>query len=112
MAKYFGSNGVSQVDITGTRTGASNTLKRGRDGFFTTDSKMAAKALLQAGFAEASLMGVPDSGVGYLCSGCGFNGFFAMCSRCGTNNKIVSADETKVITDDCGCDDCDCKDAE
>jgi len=105
MAKYFAPSGLTAVDITGARTGVTTSLKRGKDGFFNTDSKMDGKALTQAGLVEASLMGVP-TGIGYLCKGCGFNGFFATCGRCGVNNKVEEAEMTKVNND--GCEDCDC----
>lgn len=105
MAKYFGSNGVAQVDITGARTGATRTLKKDKDGFFNVESKSDAKALEQSGFVQASLLGVAQGDVGFMCSACGFNSFFAVCGRCGVNNKVVSADETKVV--ECDCDNCD-----
>lgn len=113
MPKYFASDkGLSQVDITGARTGITTSLKKGKDGMFNVESKMDAKALEQSGFAQASLMGVPANGVGYICGGCGFNGFFAECGRCGTNNKVATADETKVIQCESDCDNCDCESAE
>jgi len=104
MPKYFAPSGLANVEITGTRTGVTTTLKRGKDGFFSTDSKMDGKALKDAGLVEASLMGVPVGDVGFICSGCGFNGFFAVCGKCGTNNKAQKEEDKETVE----CDNCEC----
>jgi len=104
MPKYFAPSGLSTVEITGTRTGITTNLKRGKDGFFNTDSKMDGKALKDAGLVEASLMGVPVGDVGFICSGCGFNGFFAVCGKCGTNNKAQKEEDKETVE----CDNCEC----
>jgi hypothetical protein len=106
MAKFFAPKGLSQVDITGAQSGRQRTIKRDKQGFFIAESAADAKTLRDSGFGEASAMGVAIGGSSFVCKGCGFNGFFAVCGKCGVNNKVATADVEKVIND--GCDDCDC----
>jgi hypothetical protein len=86
MAKYFADKAVRTVDIESAQTGRKRTLRTDSKGFFNVDSALDSKTLKDAGFAEASLMGVADSRSGFLCDECGFNGFFAKCGRCGHDN--------------------------
>lgn len=87
MAKYFASDrGVRGVEIEGARTGIKRTLKPDAKGFYNVDNKMDAKALEQSGFVQASLSGVTVAGTGHICKGCGFNGFFAKCGKCGVTD--------------------------
>lgn len=91
MAKYFASDKRAvEVQIEGVRTGATRTLRVGKDGLYEVNDKQTAKALEQSGFVQASLMGVGSAGSGYLCKNCGFNGWFAVCGKCGTDNKVVT----------------------
>lgn len=112
MAKFFAPQGVSQIDVTGARTGVERTIKRDSQGFFIAETAQDIKTLQQAGLGEASAMGVVSGGDSYVCSGCGFNGFFAVCGKCGTNNKVVAVDVTKVVADSCDTDNCDCEKSE
>jgi hypothetical protein len=92
MAKYFADRAVRTVDIETSQTGRTRTIRTDSKGFFNVDSAMDAKTLKDAGFAEASLMGVANSGTGVICVGCGFNGFFAKCGRCGHDNKAQNVE--------------------
>jgi hypothetical protein len=86
MAKYFADRAVRTVDIESAQTGRKHTLRTDSKGFFNVDSALDRKTLKDAGFAEASLMGVADTKSGVICVECGFNGFFARCGRCGHDN--------------------------
>jgi len=91
MAKYFASDRRAvEVEIEGVRTGATQVLRADSKGFYEVSDSRTAKALKDSGFVEASLMGVGSGGTGFLCSGCGFNGWFAVCGKCGTDNKVVT----------------------
>jgi len=93
VTKYFASDrGVRAVDIEGARTGVKKTLKPDSKGFYNVESARDAKALKESGFVEASLMGVASAGTGHICGGCGFNGFFKLCGRCGKNNAETGSD--------------------
>jgi len=88
VAKYFASDRhVTEVQIEGARTGSTRTLRPDAKGFYEVGNSADAKALKDSGFVEASLMGIAQGNVGVICAECGFNGFFALCGRCGHDNK-------------------------
>jgi len=87
MTKYFASDRRAvEVQIEGARTGTTRTLRADKKGFYEVNDANDAKALEQSGFVQASLMGTSNTRSGYLCAKCGFNGWFAVCGRCGHNN--------------------------
>lgn len=57
---------------------------RKNDGTFHVENPNHARQMKAEGFIEASLLGNPKAS-GFPCA-CGFSSFFAVCSRCGTNN--------------------------
>ena len=73
---------VREVEIQGARTGQSKTYKWAKDGTIHVESAAHAKALKDQGFTEAGIGGAASKG-GYTCTGCGFNMWFSVCSRCG-----------------------------
>jgi len=89
MAKMYPSDRRAvEVTIEGARTGVTRSYRQDSKGFIEVNNARDAKTLKESGFVEASLMGVAaGDGVGFLCKGCGFNGFFAVCGRCGCDNK-------------------------
>lgn len=88
MARYIASDRRAvEVQIEGARTGSSRTLRADAKGFYEVNDKSAAKALKESGFIEASLMGTTTTKNGHLCSKCGFNGWFAVCGKCGHDSK-------------------------
>lgn len=93
MAKYFASDRRAvEVQIEGARTGSTRTLRADKNGFYDVSNSRDAKALKESGFVEASLMGTARTKNGYLCSQCGFNGWFNVCGRCGHNHEEQDAD--------------------
>ena len=86
-------NGVKQVAIEGIRTGATEVIGRDRKGFFQATDKRQADALKAEGFIEASLSGVGTTARGFICSGCGFHGWFKKCGRCGCDEVEKDGEE-------------------
>lgn len=83
-------SGVKSVSIEGMRTGTTQPIARDKKGFFNAETKSQADALKAEGFIEASLLGsTNNSSLGYMCTACGFNGWFNVCGRCGETAKKV-----------------------
>jgi len=83
--------GVREVGMT---TNSSKTLyKPDRGGIYNVENARHAAQMKAEGFFEASLMGpTTDNSVGFLCSECGFNGWFRKCGRCGHESNAVPRD--------------------
>lgn len=81
------SRGLRRIDVessVGTKT-----VDADRGGLFEVSHGATIRKLQEEGFTIASAGGVVKgiNHLGYDCSKCGFSGWFAICGRCGHNNK-------------------------
>lgn len=53
-----------------------------RDGFFDMPDGHARAHLKSAGYGRWHVPGIANKRSGYMCTACGFRGFFRICGRC------------------------------
>ena len=65
-----------------------------RGGIYNVENRAHANAMKREGFFEASLNPISegDAHRGFLCSECGFNGWFRKCGRCGHESSATPRD--------------------
>lgn len=66
-----------------------------KGGVYSVENKKHANHMKQEGFTEASLLGgATTGGSGFICSACGFHGFFRKCGRCQHETTDIQMDST------------------
>jgi hypothetical protein len=84
MARYVAPDkGVRETVI------GNSTYRPDRGGVYNVDNPKHARAMKAEGYFEAALNPYDkrDGERGFTCVECGFGSWFALCSRCGTNNS-------------------------
>lgn len=78
--------GLRRVDVESSH---GTKVVHSKDGVFDVSNPATVRKLKEEGFTIASASGVTkgSSSLGYNCSKCGFGSWFAVCSKCGHNNK-------------------------
>ena len=89
MPRYVAPDrGVRETVIGGVR------YNPDRGGLYNVENRSHAEAMKREGFFEASLNPVSsgDQQRGFLCSACGFSGWFRKCGRCGHETSLQPRD--------------------